>query len=56
MRSFVCMFRDLDLIIEDMKEDGIGVQSKDLFHYLMSRSHSNEDILLVDTELCSGGR
>lgn len=47
----VRMCRDLDLVIEDTKEqllDGLGVQSKDLFHYLMTRSHINEDALLVD--------
>lgn len=42
---------DLELSIEDTKEqllDGMGVQSKDLFQYLLSRSHNDEDELFID--------
>lgn len=45
------MCRDLDLSIEDTKEqqlEGVGVQSKDLFQYLLSRSHNDEDKLLIN--------
>lgn len=45
------MCRDLGLAIEDTKGqllDELGIQSKDLFHYLMSPIHSTEDALFVD--------
>lgn len=47
----VCMCRDFDLGIDVRKEqllDGLEIESKDLFHYLISRLKNSEDALLVD--------
>lgn len=50
-RDKIRMCKDLDLDIEDTKEmlfDGMRVVSNDFFDYLLCRSHSNVDELLVD--------